>query len=314
MTMELTIYTAVCFPSGGDSWKTEDRGGTETAGKEFWLYVKLALELARELQEVPFVIITNEPYLLLQYIGTTGYKLPRIEFCEFESRTPKGTAFELAHYKIDAWAHIGKYSKTRYSCIIDTDIVTSARAYENLEQLCKQEIEMLYYNQFERQSRSYGKEKILNDIARLSDKTVSIWAGGEFLMGKKEMFKRASEIAAEVWPNYLSNMSKLRHIGDEAVLTACIVRLKSEVRVESINKYGVLDRVFTARLLEGSERPRIRDVARVSLLHLPSSKEVLSNRIISWCPLKVKRYVVLGYVVGCLMILRILPMRKNEEY
>lgn len=123
-----------------------------------------------------------------------------------------------------------------------------------------------------------GDRRFASDIAAVLGRTVADprWWGGEFIAGNPAAFARLAAAVEQLWPAYLGVVDRLDHVGDEAVTTAALTRLREQgLPLRDIGGVGVR-RWWSARTIV---RPRasLREAMETALLHLPSDKPFLAR-------------------------------------
>ena len=310
MRHSLTIYCGVSFEPYEDTDYSSYTSYVASLSRLSETYVLLSLQLFSYFPRCNFVVVTNDPYLYLTIANNHSIAMPQIQYCPFEFRTDVGTPFRLAHYKIDVWNHISTYCSTSHALLLDLDVVAFPNTFNQLLGLLDDQTDIYFYDQYDIQIRSYSEKVVKSDIGLLYPSNDSnLWAGGEFLLAKTSSFAYIYGLACDLYVRYLESLPKLRHIGDEVLLTAALISSSHKLCIKSINQYPILNRLFLARLLKGARRQSLHDIFGYSLLHLPSSKSFLSSFPFRQSPLIIRYSLLYLYMIVCIILLRFLPCR-----
>ena len=246
------------------------------------IYLKNAYLLQRSLAEVGFdhQVLTNDGSAFDDFSQNYGCDISYIEL-PFTWEIPRNIKFYGAHYKLEAFHHIGSGSLGEKILFIDLDMVATPSfpaLIKVMDTLDSKSI--LYYDV----SPIELTDDLLNDhcqaIEFLSGKKLvePIWAGGEFIFASAAGFRALSESSLELMPNYFHNSETMPHVGDEMVLNSVINFLVAEwdfVEVGCLLAGNPVVRFWsagTAKKLNGFSK-----YTGVSLYHFPADKEFIGR-------------------------------------
>lgn len=258
-----------------NSGKTRHANVAKRAENPLELYVKCAINLNSSClaKKIKFSIITNEVGAVKTILDLYSSDIPILEL-KFDRDVPDGIPFYEAHFKLDAI----KYLSSRVgeiSALVDLDVVVVGEI--EVPEFRK---DILWvYDITETIIRSYKTEKVLADLSKAGGTpNASRWFGGEFIMGHAESFGQLSKDIDECWPVYMKNLKRMTHVGDEAVVSAALSKIRNvELSDVSLGKSEdvTISRYWSARTLHRALP--LTEQIDAKLLHLPADKEFLAN-------------------------------------
>ncbi|WP_207533308.1 hypothetical protein [Desertivirga arenae] len=237
------------------------------------LYLSCARQLAEGLknQGVNLHVITNEEEYLRNLMP--DYPFPIIQL-QFKSVVPSGVKFFSAHFKLEVITYLASLDN-EYVGLIDSDVVCVNDIPYSLRTAIDKRIP-LYYDITSQVGPAYGLKNIIENKEKLLlERSLGLWAGGEFIAGPPSFFKKLDAEIASIREAYFANIQGFHHQGDEMITSIAIEKLK---RTESILDAGAL--MIIGRFW--SVKPKhyqnsINAYHNHFLLHLPSDKRFLVN-------------------------------------
>lgn len=260
------LYTLIFVPDEAE--RIVNSNGRPSIG----LYVDCAENLGRSLAGFASLgVITNKVELVQRLAGPC----PAFAIIghNFTLDVPKGIAFRSAHFKLEVLDCFGRGEFGAAPVILDSDIVANGP----LRSLSNQETSICAYDITEQMAGEIGLQRIRSDLELLTQEPVTSprWYGGEWISATASNFRRLSDEISSLWPRYIANLSKLGHVGDEALLTAALMNLERQgLNIQDAGKEQIIRRWWSART-NFAQAP-LRELADISLWHLPSDKDFLS--------------------------------------
>lgn len=249
---------------------------TRSFSEQTRVYVNNAVTLAASLKArgIDFELLTNRRDLVEE-------ALPRGRFLHiteipFETPVPRGIKFYSAHFKIDALRYLSRL-QDRYVVLSDLDVICVNDYPEVFRNIIEAGIP-LCYDISDQEIPSYGHASILDDLRSVHGVDgEGRWLGGEFIGGTPDFFRGLVAKVDLVYPNYVRNLPRMRHVGDEALISAAVELLRREgVYVADAGTIGIVARYWN-RDSRHPQQPIHYYVGRFFLLHLPADKKFLSS-------------------------------------
>jgi len=124
---------------------------------------------------------------------------------------------------------------------------------------------------------AYGQDPIVRDLSAIHGlDSEGRWSGGEFISGPPEFFSDLVDAIEDVYGNYVSRISSLHHVGDEAFTSSALEVLRRKCRyVADAGTLGIVGRYWNTPVLH-PQKP-FESFRRCFLLHLPADKKFLSD-------------------------------------
>ncbi|MDZ3836834.1 MAG: hypothetical protein U0S49_05600 [Rhodospirillales bacterium] len=249
---------------------------TSSFSEQTAIYVNNAVTLSSSLKKrgIDFELLTNRRDLVEGALPTG--RLLRITEIPFETPVPRGIKFYSAHFKVDALRYLSRI-QDRYLVLSDLDVICINDCPEAFRNIIKVGIP-LCYDISDQEIPSYGHDSILGDLRSVHGiEGEGRWLGGEFLGGTSEFFRRLVAKIDLIYPTYLSNLPRMRHVGDEALVSAAVELLRREgVYVADAGTIGIVARYWNRDSLHPQQSIHYY-VGRFFLLHLPADKKFLSS-------------------------------------
>ena len=243
------------------------------------IYLKCAINLKNSLalQGFSFTLITNKKEILDNKLACLNQSLEIIEI-DFDDRLPTNTRFYSAHFKVDVFRYFStiKNDENKYFILCDLDMVCLKPMPLSLENVIKQSMPMVF-DISDQVIPAYGCETIIADIGYVGNFiNEGRWIGGEFIGGDKYFFEELYEVIQKLYPNYLMNLERMHHVGDEALVSAAIdiLRAKGKYIVDA-GSLGLVDRYWNTST-KHHQKP-IDYYYTMMFLHLPSDKKIMAN-------------------------------------
>lgn len=242
------------------------------------IYVNNAIVLSRTLSSngIPFTLLTNNR-ALIESCGNLQANSSLLSVVEisFTTKVPSGVRFYSAHYKLDAFRYLASV-KNCYTALCDLDMVCI-----NGFPLCFRNLVMagipLCYDISDQVIPAYGHDVIIRDLTVISGlESEGRWSGGEFISGTPDFFDELVKEIDGIYDNYVSNISSLHHIGDEAFTSAALEKLKRKgVYIADAGTIGIVGRYWNCSVLHPQNSfGYFKDCF---LLHLPADKKFISD-------------------------------------
>lgn len=242
------------------------------------VYVDNAITLAKSLQlkGIEFTLLTNNKALVEKCARrpADGFVLQVIEI-PFITQVPSGIRFYSAHFKIDAYRHLARLGEG-YFGLCDIDVVCINEIPQSLKTMIYHQIPVCY-DISDQVIPAYGADVILRDMSVIGGiESEGRWMGGEFLAGPSAFFADLVKEIDTIYPDYVANIPTLHHIGDEALTSAGIERLRRQGRhVADAGTLLIIGRYWSGNVSH-HQRP-FDHYKNCFLLHLPSDKKFLSG-------------------------------------
>jgi hypothetical protein len=220
-----------------------------------------------------FALITNAACFLRDRCNELGIRLDIIDH-GFKWPVPKGIRFYSAHFKLDIIEAFSTGQFGEYLVLVDVDTVF-------LKPLVMPDLvsnRIFAYDITSIDVEPYEMQRVHAELELVAGRPLleTRWFGGEFLMGTASAFKVLSEKIRECWPNYVNSIGSLRHVGDEAVVSAAInLAVETGIPVGNADSVGGVARWWTARTR--LPMPTFKEIEGQSLLHLPADKIFLAD-------------------------------------
>lgn len=249
---------------------------TSSFSEQTAIYVNNAVTLSSSLKKrgIDFELLTNRRDLVE---GALHHgRVLRVTEIPFETPVPRGIRFYSAHFKVDALRYLSRIEDA-YLVLSDLDVICINDYPKAFRNIIKAGIP-LCYDISDQEIPSYGHDTILGDLRSVHGiEGEGRWLGGEFIGGTSEFFRRLVAKIELIYPNYVSNLSRMRHVGDEALVSAAIELLRREgVYVADAGTIGIVARYWN-RDSRHPQRPVHYYISRFFLLHLPADKKFLSH-------------------------------------
>lgn len=226
------------------------------------------------LNGISYTVLTNDKSTIQDIASIdNSTSLEMIEI-PFSTKVPSGIRFYSAHYKLDAFKYIASLTEGYYA-LCDLDMVCINTIPPCLQNLIKARIP-LFYDISDQVISAYGHEVIISDLSSIGEiDSEGRWAGGEFLAGPPEFFANLVKEIEGIYNNYISNISSLHHIGDEAFTSAALERLRRKgFYIADAGTIGIVGRYWNTSVLH-PQKP-FDYFKSIFLLHLPADKKFLS--------------------------------------
>jgi len=241
------------------------------------VYVKNASTLASSLGAAgyTFVLLTNQSDTIQQVVSELSLPRITIETASFTREIPSGIRFYSAHFKLDLYRHFSKQDE-QYSILCDLDMMCTGRPLKSFDSAISAQ-RPLYYDISDQIGYREDPDIAFRDIELIEGESDGVWCGGEFIAGNSQFFAKLADEVDSIFPNYIKVIDRVSHVGDEAVTSVAIQRLRrSGVYIQDAGLQSIVGRFWNcARFL-----PFERDQAFYEgcfLMHLPADKEFLAR-------------------------------------
>jgi hypothetical protein len=240
------------------------------------LYLRNAVTLSKSLKDrgVNFVLITNNLLAIEQNKNYSRLDL-QVEEISFTTHVPPGIKFYSAHFKLDVLRYLASLPSA-YVGLCDLDMICINSIPECLmTQIAEKK--PLFYDISEQVIPAYGKEKITRDIeCILGDKSCGKWYGGEFIAGTPDFFFMLTHEINQIYDQYIANIDKIHHVGDEAITTAALEKMQQNgIKITDAGKLKIVGRFWSIKVLH--EQKPFDWYKDCFLLHLPADKKFLAS-------------------------------------
>ncbi|MFY9314754.1 MAG: hypothetical protein WAO95_04235 [Burkholderiales bacterium] len=261
-----------------ENQKTAVNLSTRDFREQVSVYVNNARVLAKSLslRGVAFGLLTNDRLLIEKCASTAddGFSLEIIEI-PFLTKVPSGIRFFSAHHKIDAFRYLASLEGSYYA-LCDLDMVCINDVPTCLHNLIKARIP-LCYDISDQVIPAYGHDVIIRDLSTIGGlASEGRWSGGEFVSGTPEFFKKLVNEIDDVYENYIANVPSMHHVGDEAVTSSALERLKRQgIYIADAGNLFIVGRYWNTRVRH-PQKP-FAYFNHCFLLHLPADKNYIST-------------------------------------
>jgi hypothetical protein len=242
------------------------------------VYVNNAIVLQKSLSSrgVAFALLTNNKRLIEECASKTdnGFLLEIIEI-PFPTKVPSGIKFYSAHHKIDAFRYLASL-KGFYYALCDLDVVCVNDFPTCLQNLIEARIP-LCYDISDQVIPAYGHDVIIRNLSTIGGiESEGRWSGGEFISGTPEFFHKLMSVIDDIYDNYILNISSMHHIGDEAIISSALEKLKRQgVYIGDAGNLFIIGRYWNTSVLH-PQKP-FTYFKNCFLLHLPADKKFISD-------------------------------------
>jgi len=237
-----------------------------------FIYSKNAENLFFTLKKInyEFLIVTNKPNIVKKFVSDE-IKIKKIKFVR---KVPKSISFFSSHFKLDLYKYLS--NKSGYNGILDLDMILINNFSDKFLKLIGKTNMVMNLN--DNKNKKYNKTiknslKLCNNLSSND----SYWYGGEFIIGNKNFYKKIYNYSKLHIKNYLSNLDKVHHHGDEMLLNSALQTIKHNKKKTfvDISNRKVIARYWTINTFH--KQKKIEYYLNHSLLHLPSDKKFLSK-------------------------------------
>ncbi len=260
-----------------DKEKTAVNVVTKSFHEQRTLYVRNAVALAKSLrlQGIDFALLTNDAPGVEESMPDNNVELPVVEI-ECRTDVPRGTKFYSAHFKIDALRFIADQDDG-YAVLCDLDALCINSYPLAFENIVESNIPVCY-DISEQVIPVYGHETIIRDLKTIHGLDgEGRWIGGEFIGGPSSFFAALLERIDQVYGNYVSSLSTLHHVGDEAPTSAAAELLRRDgVYIADAGTIGLIARYWNTHVLH-PQKPLRSYLQDCFILHLPADKKFLAD-------------------------------------
>ncbi|MFC1827785.1 hypothetical protein ACFLZQ_07655, partial [Thermodesulfobacteriota bacterium] len=242
-------------------------------------YINNAITLSRTLNIhgiSDFTLLTNNKSIINEYISEEHINVTLdVKEIPFALEMPSGADFYSAHYKIDAFRYFSTLDDGYYS-LCDLDVACINNPPSTLNNLVRSRIPICY-DVTDQVAPAFGQDTIIQELTQIARlESEGRWIGGEFIAGPPSFFKKLIKEIDDLFPYYVSNLSSFDLIGDEALTSAALERLRREgVYIDDAGKLGIISRYWGFNVLH-PQKP-FDYYKNCFLLHLPADKRFLSD-------------------------------------
>lgn len=260
-----------------ENQKTAMNFSTANFREQILVYVNNAKVLSNSLalNGISYTILTNNRSLIQNIASANDQTSLEVIEIPFSTKIPDGTQFYSAHYKLDALRYLASLSSGYYA-LCDLDMVCINGFPSCLNNLINSGIP-LCYDISDQVIPAHGHDVIIRDLSAINGlESEGRWSGGEFISGTPEFFARLVKEIDGIYENYISNISSLHHVGDEAFTSAALECLRrSGVYIADAGTLGIVGRYWNTYVLH-PQKP-FDYFKKCFLLHLPADKIFLSD-------------------------------------
>lgn len=240
---------------------------------KIYIYAKNAENLYYSLKknDCELVIVTNKPGLIKNFF-LKDIEIKKIDFLKL---VPKSIEFYSSHFKLDLYLFLSK--KNIYSGILDLDMLLINKFNKKFLKLIKEK-KNLVLNLNNKKNKTHNTHiKSSLEICNKSNLNSFDWYGGEFLIGNNIFFKNIYNYSRRCISNYLNNLDKLHHHGDEMLLNSALQIIKRENKIQftDISSLSIVERYWSSNT--NHKQKNLNHILNSSLIHLPSDKKFLST-------------------------------------
>jgi len=240
------------------------------------LYFSCAKQLHHTLKSagIELIIITNEK-AFLEKLNKDQYEIG-ITQIDFSLNVPSGLNFYSAHFKLEVYAYLATL-QDNYVGLIDNDIICVNEMPECFKNIISCKIP-LYYDITEQVTPAFGEKRIISDKEKVSKaKSVGLWAGGEFLCGPPDFFKKLCAEITKAESEYFKVADSLHHQSDEVLTSVAIESMKVNdgLKIFDAGSLSIIIRYWSPKPLH-VQKP-LNAYFHHFLLHLPSDKNFITK-------------------------------------
>ena len=242
------------------------------------VYIRNAIVLSETLAlgGVKFTLLTNNRRLIETHpLIQSARKSLDINEIEFTTKVPSGVKFFSAHFKFDALRYLSTLADS-YSVLCDLDVVCINKFPQCFKNLVHAGIP-ISYDISDQVIPAYGHEVIIRDLSVVGQiESEGRWSGGEFLAGTSSFFRALTQEIDRLFVNYVTNISTLHHVGDEAVTSAALENLRRRgLYIADAGTLGIIGRYWSIKV--NHVQKSFSYYKECFLLHLPSDKKLISD-------------------------------------
>ena len=238
-------------------------------------YVQCAKTLARTLTSGGdhFTLLTNNHSLVSEISDEIGIRVVEIPFTTV---IPQGIPFYSAHFKLDVFKYLS-HSDDEYSVFCDLDVLALNATPDALTRAAIGGLPLVY-DITSQVGPVYGAHQLLrtlNAVEGVPDESYA-WYGGEYLSGSPSFFSALYSNCISMLPRYIDNLALLHHIGDEAIVSSAIRRMRRHgTEIADAGQLGIVARYWNYPVRH--KQTPLTKLAHCMLLHLPSDKRFIAN-------------------------------------
>ena len=240
------------------------------------LYLDCAINLSNSLRArgIEFTLLTNKKDVLEEILQSEKKNL-QVKEIPFTTRVPHGTKFYSGHFKLDAFRYFSTLNEG-YVGLCDLDMVCINDFPQCFSNNILQKIPMCY-DISDQVIPAYGHEVIIRDLGLIEGlESEGRWSGGEFISGTPEFFLTLAKKIDNLYENYINNLEKFHHNGDEAFVSAALETMrKNGTYIADAGTLGIVGRFWSGRTLH-LQKP-FKYFQHCFLLHLPADKRFLAE-------------------------------------
>ncbi len=260
---------------------------TKNFDDQIRLYLVCAKNLHASLKQenLDLSILTNDKQYLSKFFSVDWH----IEVIElpFTLQVPSGIKFYSAHFKLEVFNFLANCDQP-YVGVLDSDMLCVNKMPKHLRTIIQLEVP-LYYDITDQTAPAYGLDVLISDKEKLTrQKSLGIWAGGEFISGPPSFFAAVYKEVEEITTEYFANFHLFHHQGDEMITSVAIENLMMAKKFTIIDagSLGIVGRFWGVNTLHVQKS--VEAYLDHFLIHLPADKAFLSG--LSDQQLKSKRF------------------------
>jgi len=239
------------------------------------VYINCAVTLSRSLALVgqKFTLLTNDRNHIESRLSASVASLLEIQEIRFTYEVPSGASFYSAHFKLDVFEYFAQLDT--YSVFCDLDVLAISELPREFMSAVEKD-QSICYEITDQVAPAYGVKVIANDLTHVHGcSSTGKWYGGEFLSGPPSFFQALSDHCRDMFPNYVAHIKRLHHVGDEAIVSAAIERMKATGhQFSDAGEMLVIARYWNSPTKH--RQPPLTRYSSYSMLHLPADKGFLS--------------------------------------
>lgn len=291
-----------------------NKSSINNKNKSIESYFRQIRFLAKSLHRVfnqKLVVLTNENERCKGFFSGDEAWSPDIVSIESRIQVPDGIRFYAAHHKLSALIALRQFlsDKGDRFFLLDADVFCN-RGFLPDQFFALNNSDLIVLQISDQVFPAYGAAKIKQDIEEIAGEKFNDpqWFGGEFISGNIKGLNVLIDRVRELLPQYLQNIDKVHHVGDEMFVTAALNSLiaKNDLKIVVGNPY-----YFCSRHWSRNTTHSIGWNFGHSFIHCPGSKPALEFlSLLNPSVLKV-RFVLEIYKVAVLFYQSIKKYRKN---
>jgi hypothetical protein len=221
-------------------------------------------------------IFTNAPALAAScFVSLAEDRRPVVHELVASVSVPKGTEFYGAHFKLDLLEQVARMlGAGTLLLLLDADIVAIKPLDEGMLQLCA-DAGVGAFDISDQVFPAYGSANVIRDLEIVAGRHLlnPRWYGGEFLISTPTFLMTLVQRARTHYEQYIHEIGRLQHHGDEAFVSAALNTLADEgQQIVELGAYQAIGRHWS-----GNTHRDLRWFQHCCFVHLPDGKALIER-------------------------------------